>query len=387
MSTPEDLLTCIRFEDEAGNFMKAAAPPIYETAPFLFNTYEEYAEAANNEQNHYVYTRGTNPTVEIAEKMIAALEGGASCKCFASGMAAVSAALMCSLSAGDHLILVGHVYKTSVKLVKYLAKKFNIDYTIVHSTSLDDVAAAVKPQTRVMLMESPTSYTFDIADISELAAFSKTKGIRTIIDNSWATPLFQKPLELGVDIVVHSASKYLGGHSDLVAGAVISSKNIMDQMYAEEFDLMGGCLAPFEAWLLVRGLRTLPLRMQAHQNNGLHLARFLAEHPAVAKVNHPGLPAHPGHRTASRQLKGYSGLFSFELKDGGFEDIRRMLNRLCLIRIGESWGGMESQIISPNYGYNEQELTQEHMPQSLIRLAAGHEPSELLIQDLHDALS
>lgn len=366
--------------------MKAAAPPIYETAPFFFTTYEEYAEAANNEKNHYVYSRGTNPTVEIAEKMIAALEGGASCKCFASGMAAVTAALMCSLSAGDHLVMVGHVYKTSVKLVKYLAK-FNLDYTIVHSTSLDAVAAAVKPQTRVILMESPTSYAFDVVDISELTAFSKAKGIRTIIDNSWATPLFQKPLKLGVDIVVHSASKYLGGHNDLVAGAVVSSQDIMNRIYAEEYDLMGSSLAPFEAWLLIRGLRTLPLRMNAHQTNGLQIAWFLSEHPAVSKVNHPGLSSHPGHDVARRQLKGYSGLFSFELKDAAYEDIRRMINKLRFIRIGESWGGMESQIISPNYGYNQQELEQEHMPESLIRLAVGLEPAELLIQDLHNALS
>lgn len=366
--------------------MRAAAPPIYETAPFFFHTYEEYAEAANNEREHFVYSRGTNPTVEIAEKMIAALEGGPACKCFASGMAAVSAALMSSLSAGDHLILVGHVYKTSVKLVKYLAK-FNINYTIVHSTSIDAIAAAVETKTRVILMESPTSYTFDIVDISELTSFAKEKGIRTIIDNSWATPLFQKPLELGVDIVVHSASKYLGGHNDLIAGAVISSKEIMEQMYAEEYDLMGASLAPFEAWLLIRGLRTLPLRMDAHQKNGLLVARFLADHHAVSRVNHPGLAAHPQHETARRQLRGYSGLFSFELKDAAYSDICRLINKLQLIRIGESWGGMESQIISPNYGYNEQELKQEHMPEALVRLAVGHEPAELLIQDLNDALS
>lgn len=386
MSTPEDMLSCLRFEDEAGVFMKAAAPPIYETAPFLFSTYDEYAEAANNEREHYVYSRGTNPTVEIAEKMIAALEGGTSCKCFASGMAAVSAALMSSLSAGDHVVMVGHIYKTSIKVVKYLAK-FNISYTIVHSTSIDVIAEAVKPQTRIILMESPTSYTFEIVNITEVTAFSRAKGIRTIIDNSWATPLFQKPLELGVDIVVHSASKYLGGHNDLVAGAVIASKEIMERIYAEEYDLIGGCLAPFEAWLLIRGLRTLPLRMDAHEKNGLLVAQSLMNHPAISKVNHPGLPSHPQHDVARRQLRGYSGLFSFELKNSDYERIRSVINKLQLIRIGESWGSMESQIISPNYGYNQQDLINEHMPQSLVRLAVGHEPAEMLIQDLHNALS
>lgn len=241
MSFSDDQLICLRFEDELGCFAKAAAPPIYETAPFFFDTYEDYAEAANNEKEHYVYSRGTNPTVQIAEQMIAALEGGADCKCFASGMAAISAALMCSLSAGDHLILVGHIYETSVSLAKYLSK-FNINYTIVHSISTEAVADAINPQTRAILMESPTSFTFDMVNIQEVASLSKAKGIRTIIDNSWATPLFQKPLEWGVDIVVHSASKYLGGHNDLIAGAVIASKEIINRMYAEEYELIGGSL-------------------------------------------------------------------------------------------------------------------------------------------------
>ncbi|ADM70151.1 L-methionine gamma-lyase [Paenibacillus polymyxa E681] len=208
MSFSDDQLICLRFEDELGYFAKAAASPIYETAPFIFDTYEDYAEAANNEKEHYVYSRGTNPTVQIA-----ALEGGAGCKCFASGMAAISAVLMCSLSAGNHLILVGHIYKTSVSLAQYL-KRFHIDCTIIHSTSTEAVADAIKPQTRAILIESPTSFTFDMVNIQEVTSLSKAKGIRTIMDNSWATPLFQKPLEWGVYIVVHSASKYLGGHND-----------------------------------------------------------------------------------------------------------------------------------------------------------------------------
>ncbi len=158
-------------------------------------------------------------------------------------------------------------------------------------------------------------------------------------------------------------------------------------MYAEEYELIGGSLAPFEAWLLIRGLRTLPLRMEAHQRNALLVARFLSDHPAISKVNHPGLPSHPQHELASRQLKGYAGLFSFELKDSTYEDICRVINKLRLIRIGVSWGAMESQVISPNYGFNNQSLKKQHMPESLIRLAVGHEPAELLIEDLATALS
>ena len=289
MGYTEDQLICYQFEDLENRFLRAAAPPIYETAPFFFDTYEEYAEAAQNEKEHFVYWRGTNPTVQIAEKMLAALEGGAACKCFASGMAAVSAALMCSVASGDHIILIGHVYESSVALVKYLTK-FNVQYTIVHSTEIEAVAAAVTENTKAILLESPTSFILEIVDIAAVTELAKVKGIRTIIDNSWATPLYLKPLGLGVDIVVHSASKYLGGHNDLVGGAVIASKEIIDRMYAEEFELIGASLAPFEAWLLIRGLRTLPLRMEVHQRNGLEVARFLSKHPVVSKVNHPGLP-------------------------------------------------------------------------------------------------
>ncbi|KGE19656.1 trans-sulfuration enzyme family protein [Paenibacillus wynnii] len=386
MGYTEDELICYQFEDKEHRFLRAAAPPIYETAPFFFDTYEEYAEAANHEKEHYVYWRGTNPTVQIAEKMLAALEGGDACKCFASGMAAVSAALMCSLSSGDHLILIGHVYESSIALVKYLAK-FNVQHTIVHSMEIEQVQAAVKKNTKAILMESPTSFIFEVVNITAVTELAKANGIRTLMDNSWGTPLYLKPLAFGVDIVVHSASKYLGGHNDLVGGAVIASNEIIDRMYLEEYELMGASLAPFEAWLLIRGLRTLPLRMEVHQRNGLEVARYLSEHPAVSKVNHPGLLSHPHYELARKQLKGYSGLFSFELRDAAYEEIRSTLNKLRMIRIGVSWGAMESQIISPNYGYNQADLKDQHIPESLIRLAVGLEPPALLIEDLETALS
>ncbi|CAI6080709.1 L-alanine/L-glutamate racemase [Cohnella sp. JJ-181] len=381
----DDRLIGLRFEDGLDRSVKAASPPIFETAPFLFDTYEDYADAAAREKEHFVYSRGTNPTVRAAETVIAALERGEACKCFASGMAAVAAALLGSLSAGDHLILVGRVYETSVSLVRYLSK-FGITNTIVQATDAESVAQAITARTRAILMESPASYTFEVTDLAALTALARSRGIRTIVDNSWATPLYLKPLELGADIVVHSASKYLGGHNDLVAGAVIASQAIIDRMHTEEYALIGGSLAPFEAWLLIRGLRTLNIRMEVHHRNGLEVAKYLSEHREVARVNHPGLPSHPQHELARRLFKGYAGLFSFELKNGTYEDIRRTLNRLKLIRIGVSWGAMESQIISPNYGSNLEQLRSEHMPESLVRIAVGHEPPELLIADLEAAL-
>ncbi|WP_234414169.1 trans-sulfuration enzyme family protein [Paenibacillus sp. CAA11] len=385
MINSKDWLTCLRFEDKDGRFHGSSVAPLFEAAPFFFNSYEEYAEAARAEASHYVYWRGTNPTVRIVESMLAELEGGEDCRCFASGMAAIHAALMCCLTTGDHAVLVGHVYETSVHLIQYL-NKFQISYTQVEGTSVEQVERAIRNQTRAILLESPTSLTFELVDLKAVAEMARSSGIRTIVDNSWATPIFQKPLSYGVDIVVHSVSKYLGGHNDLVGGAVIASSDIMERIFYEEYLLLGAAMGPFEAWLLIRGLRTLPLRMNAHHEAGMKVAEYLSGHPSVAAVHHPGLISHPQYDLGRRQLSGYGGLFSFVLKESSYEAVCKVINRLKRFRIGVSWGAMESQVISPNIGTNEQQLKEQGIPLSLIRLAVGHEPPNWLIEDLEQAL-
>ncbi|WP_426446586.1 trans-sulfuration enzyme family protein [Paenibacillus sp. S-38] len=381
----EDRQTLLHGGDEREAFGHAAVPPIYQTAPFAYDTFEAYAEAERTDYEHYVYWRGTNPTVELAERKLGELAGGEACKCFASGMAAITAALMSSLSAGDHVVAVGQVYESTVALLKYLGK-WGISHTVTAGCTVQEVERAIGRHTKVIYMESPSSMTFRLTDVPEVVRLARSRGVRTLIDNTWATPIFQKPLEHGVDLVIEAASKYLGGHNDLLAGAVIGSQAALESLFSKEFQLFGAALAPFEAWLLSRGLRTLPLRMKGHQEGGLAVARALEGHPAIARVNHPGLPSHPDYELGKRVLKGYSGVFSIELKDARFERVAEVINRMKRFEIAPSWGGYQSQAVSPNYGYNLQALEQERLSPGLIRLAVGLEPPEELIADLEAAL-
>ncbi|MGE5678918.1 MAG: trans-sulfuration enzyme family protein, partial [Pseudomonadota bacterium] len=244
----------------------------------------------------------------------------------------------------------------------------------------------VKTNTRVIYLESPATMTFKLLDLKAVADIARSKGIVTIIDNTWATPIFQKPLDFGIDISVHSCTKYIGGHSDVVAGAVISSKKIMDQIFYNEFQLHGGNVGPFEAWLIMRGLRTLPLRMEKHQESGLKVAHFLENHKNVRKVNYPGLESNPDHELGKRQLKGYSGLMSFELVSDSFEDVKNVINTCRVFKIGVSWGGHESLILSPNHGDNVEELRSAGVYPGLIRISVGLEGVDSIINDLDNAL-
>jgi cystathionine beta-lyase/cystathionine gamma-synthase len=381
----EDEAICIQLGEKPERFLGAVVPPTFGNSLFVYPTLEELGQAVADERNHYVYWRGTNPTVEIAEKKLADLERGEQCKCFASGMGAISAALFNSLQGGDHVLCISNIYKSTIDLLKYM-QKFDVTYSVVYSTKAEDIQQAIQPNTKVIYIESPTDMMLRLVDFRKLADMAKAKGIRTIVDNTWATPIFQKPLTFGIDIVVHSASKYLGGHSDLVGGALITSKEIMKQIFLKEYLLFGGIMSPFQASLLLRGLRTLPLRMKAHQENAMQIARFLSNHPAIAKVHYPALESHEDYELGTRQLTGYSGLMTFELKDAYFEAIKAVVNKVKVFQIGVSWGSFESLIMSPNYGNNEEELIKEHISPGLIRLSVGLGAASELIQDLGQAL-
>jgi cystathionine beta-lyase/cystathionine gamma-synthase len=386
MFLPEDQEICMHYGDELNPFSEAVVPPTFSNTLFVFPSFEKLVEAENQPQQHYVYSRGTNPTVESAERKLAALERGEQCKCFASGMAAISAAIFNSVQKGDHVLCISNVYKSTLDVLTYL-QKFGVDHSTVNSTSMEEIEKAIQPNTKLFYLECPTDLNFRLLDLKGVADLAKSKGIRTIIDNTWATPLLQKPLTYGMDIVVHSASKYLGGHGDLMGGAVITSKKIMKELFEKEFLLIGGIMAPREASLLLRGLRTLPLRMKAHQENAFKVASFLESHPSVTKVNYPGLPSHPDYQLGQKQLLGYSGLMTFELKEASFQAVARVINKMKIFKIGVSWGAFESIVISPNYGDNVQELTDKHVNLGMIRISVGLEDIEKIIEDLNQALS
>jgi cystathionine beta-lyase len=371
--------------DEPRAWQGAVAPPLYETSLFTFPSFDAAEAAFRGASDAYIYTRGWNPTVAVAEKKIAALEGGEACKVFASGMAAISSSFLRFLQSGDHVVAVRDLYSVSFRFLSTFAPRYGIEHTLVDGIEVDEIRAALRPTTRVLYLESPTSWTFRLQDLAACAALARERGITTIIDNSWATPIFQRPIELGIDVVVHSASKYLSGHSDVVAGAVVSTTRIIHEIFQHEHAILGGAIGPFEAWLLVRGLRTLPVRMPVHQAGALAVAGFLAHHPRVRAVHYPGLDTHPQYALGRRQMSGASGLLSVEL-DADREGVRAFTDALRLFAIGVSWGGYESLVIpiavtDVRPGWEDRDYSP-----SLIRLHVGLEEPETLIADLDHAL-
>jgi cystathionine beta-lyase/cystathionine gamma-synthase len=382
---PADVAICVA-DDEVRD-PQASAPtstPIVQTSLFTFPNFQMLVDALSAETRHHVYTRGRNPTVEAVERKLAALERGEAAKCFGSGMAAISAVMLGLLKSGDHILFVNNTYGPTLQLAKHL-RRFGIEHDVLLDLDVEPFERALRPNTRLVWLESPGTMLFRVLDIAALTSVARERGILTCIDNSWATPLYQKPLTLGADIVVHSCTKYLGGHSDLLAGAVVTTAERIEELFYRAFLLNGGILAPFDAWLLLRGLRTLPVRLRQHEADALRVAEFLKGHPAVRRVNHPAFA--DDMVPVERQLTGYTGLLSFELVRGDFESVRKFIDGLERIRIGISWGGVESLVTSPNRGSNGPQLDAQRIPHGMVRLSVGLEGSDLLIEDLASALA
>ena len=375
----DDIRICL--EDQAARQMdvEPMATPIVQTSLFAFPNFDAFVTAHSAESRNYVYTRGQNPTVAVLERKLAALEHGDACKTFGSGIAAVSAVIMGLLSAGDHILFVNHTYGPTLQLAKHL-KRFGIEHTLLLDLTTDDVRNALKPNTKLVWLENPGTMLFRTLDLEGIAGVAREHGALTCIDNSWASPLFQKPITHGVDIVVHSATKYIGGHSDVIAGTVITSAARMEQIFYRAYMLNGGILHPFDSWLLLRGLRTMPVRMQQHESDALKVAEYLRGRPEVAAVHHPAFGE------PSKTLTGYSGVFSFELKNGELDDVRRFIDGLKRFRIGVSWGGVESLVVSPTRTNNLSYLDAQRIPHGLVRLSIGLEGADVLIEDIEAAL-
>lgn len=316
----------------------AVVPPIYQTSLFTFDSYAEMADVFAGRSTKPIYSRGNNPTVMEFESKIAALEGAEAARGFSSGMAAISSTVLAFVGAGQRIVAVRNCYGDAYRLFERLLPHLGIKVDYVDGSDPDAVAAAL-PGAAMLYLESPTSMMFELQDLEVLTGIARAHGIVSVIDNSWATPLFQKPILHGVDLVMHSASKYLGGHSDTVAGVVAGSVEHIRRINERTYPYLGAKLSPFEAWLLLRGLRTLPLRLPHHMKSGLTIAERLKGHAHVERVNHPAFSNHPGKAT----LSGYSGLFSFEVTDD--IDVPAFTDALKLFRIGVSWGGHESLVV------------------------------------------
>ncbi|MFC4305979.1 trans-sulfuration enzyme family protein [Cohnella boryungensis] len=368
-------------------FHGAVVPPVFINTLFAFDSYEAFQRSQWQEEAFY-YSRIANPTQQIAEKKLAALEKGEAAKLFASGMAAISSTLLHCLSQGDHVICSYPIYNGTYQMLQSYLPKFGITADFVDFRQLEQVRAAIKPNTKMLYCEGFSTFFMDVFDIPAVVEIAKTHNLLTVMDNTCATPATMRPIEWGIDIVIHSASKYLCGHSDVTAGVVISSQERMEGIANSEVVLLGATLAPLEAWLLTRGLKTFGLRMKQHAESARRIAEMLCAHPQVSRVNLPTLKQHEQYALASRQFSDNTGLFSFELH-GGPKAVARMMNNLRIFRIGVSWGGFESLIYSPGLGINPEQQTRtkhEARLERTIRISVGLEDVEDLMEDLQFAL-
>lgn len=366
---------CTHLGDDYDRFHGAIVPPIFQSSLFT-----------RKKINHgYTYTRVSNPTTEIVEQKIAALEGGETALCFSSGMGAISSVLTSLLEQNAHVIYPLNVYGPARTFLDKYMTRFGITATSVTGESVAEIEAAIRPNTKVIYLESPLSNTFMLQDLKAIAEIARAKGITTVIDNTWATPMYQNPLKFGIDFVVHSASKYMGGHSDILGGVVVGSKASLEKMAHEERGLYGAVMDPHQAWLLLRGLRTLPIRMKQHQENGMTVAKFLESHPLVERVLYPGLPSHPQHELALKQMEGFTGLMSFVPKCPR-DKVLQVIKGLKYFEEGPSWGGFESLINSPGLWLDEESSRQHGIPPGLLRISIGLESAEALMADLDQSL-
>ena len=381
---PADELICLGHDEELGTRHGAILPPIAQASLFAHPSFEALVGSLAAEHRSYVYSRGRNPTVAVLEGKIAALEKAEDAKSFASGQAAISATLYALLRSGDHVLFANQVYGPALQLAQHL-ERFGVSHDHLPSADLAAIAAALRPNTRLLYLESPGTMLFRQLDLRGAAALAKERGILTVIDNTWATPLFQKPLTFGIDLVIHSCSKYIGGHSDVIGGVVAGSAELIEQIFYGAFLLNGAAPAPHDAYLLLRGLRTLPVRLRQPQESGLALARWLAGRPEVGRVYHPALLAEDAEFSA-RQLSGFTSLFSFTLAAADFAAVCRFIDALRYFRIGVSWGGVESLVISPARESNAEALAKAGLPPGLVRLSVGLEGVDGLQADLENAL-
>ncbi len=358
-------------------------PPIYQSSLFAFTDYDSMIERFEGKSQNSLYSRVDNPTVKMLEKKIASLEKGDACIAFSSGMSAISNAILSVVEPGDKIVCVNHVYPDAYRFMRGFCKNFGVETVFVDGESLEDVEREICGA-KLLYLESPNSWAMGEQNLKAIATLAKAHGVITAIDNSWASPIFQNPIELGIDIVIHSASKYLSGHSDVVAGVVISNEHYISQIKKKVSPFLGGKLSAFEAWLIMRGLRTLHIRMEHHNNSGMYVAERLLGHPNVTSVAHPGIT-----KAEYSGLKGFSGLFSFDVTDE--IDVKKFCNALTIFRMGVSWGGYES-LVMPAISVINQEgefnsAKDFGVGPNTIRVSIGLEDKDDLWEDLNNALN
>src|SRR4051794_24710391 len=358
----------------------AVVPPIYQTS-----TYAQ--DAVGAPRLGYEYSRSANPTRDALQECLAALEGGRRGLAFASGLAAEDTLLRTVCKPGDHVIIPGDAYGGTYRLFAKVAQRWGLDWSAVDLHDVDSARAAVRSNTKIIWAETPTNPLLGIADIAALAGIAHEAGPLLVVDNTFASPYLQQPLSLGADVVVHSTTKYLGGHSDVVGGALVAKDAELGERLAFHQNAMGAVAGPFDAWLVLRGIKTLGVRMDRHCANAQRIVEFLVEHPGVDRVLYPGLPSHPGHEVAAKQMRDFGGMVSFTLR-GGEETALKVCGLTSVFTLGESLGGVESLIEHPGrMTHMSVAGSPLEVPNDLVRLSVGIENVEDLLDDLASALA
>ena len=373
------------------NLYGTLAMPIYQTSTFIFDSAEQGGRRFALEEAGYIYTRLGNPTTTVLENKIAALEEGEAAVATSSGMGAISSTLWTVLKAGDHVVTDKTLYGCTFALMCHGLTRFGIEVTFVDTSNLDEVKNAMKENTRVVYLETPANPNLKIVDLEALSKIAHTNpNTLVIVDNTFATPYMQKPLKLGADIVVHSVTKYINGHGDVIAGLVVTNKELADQIrFVGLKDMTGAVLGPQDAYYIIRGMKTFEIRMERHCKNAKKVVEFLNKHPKIERVYYPGLETHPGHEIAKKQMKDFGAMISFELK-GGFEAGKTLLNNLKLCSLAVSLGDTETLIQHPasmtHSPYTKEEREAAGITDGLVRLSVGLENVEDIIADLEQGL-
>ena len=367
----------------------ALSVPIYQSSTFAFKSAKQGAALFAGEEDGYVYTRLGNPTQAALEREMAFLEGGEAALCFASGMSAIAGVILLLCRNGDNLVSSDTVYGGTHNLYKETLPLWDIQVREVNATKLENIEKAIDDRTKLIFIETPANPTLSIIDIAGCAGIAKKNNIPLVVDNTFATPYLQRPFELGADIIIHSATKYIGGHGDTIAGIVVGKKELIDNLRAQILRDLGGVISPLNAWLLLRGLKTLPVRMDRHCTNALEVAKYLSMHPKINWVRYPGLSTHPQHELAKKQMKNFGGMITFEVK-GGRKAGEKLMNSVGLITLAVSLGDCDSLIEHPasmtHSTYSAEELEETGITEGLIRLSVGLEECSDLITDLKLAL-
>lgn len=368
--------------EDRENYYEAISPPVIQSSNFAFKNVADMRNQLADEFNYTLYSRGNNPTTNILRKKIAALEQGEDALILSSGSSAVSCAITANVNAGDHIVCVDNPYTWTKKLLNDILPRFNVVTTYVDGTDTRNFINAIQPNTKIIYLESPNSFTFELQDIEAIASLSKKRKILTIVDNSYATPLNQQPITMGADMVVHSVSKYLNGHSDVVAGVIVGKKNMIRKIFDNEFMTFGPNLSPWDAWLVLRGLRTLEIRMERVSESAEKIVEFLKNHSLIENVYYPLAGTNTQYKLARKQLKNSAGMFTIKLKVENVNAVETFCNHLKRFQLAVSWGGHESLVFPACAAMKSREHGFD-----LVRVSIGLEDPEILIEDLRQALS